>query len=149
MLFGEESISFTNDTGKTLDRLYLHLYPNRFMDDESIYAREKGIDNYDSIFPAGPDSGYTFIEELELDGVVHDYTVDDTIMRIDLKKSFPPGATIEIYIKFRVKIPDAILRFGHDRGNYYISWWYPRLAAYDEQGWHPYQARELESTYVV
>ncbi|MCD6142248.1 M1 family metallopeptidase [Candidatus Bipolaricaulota bacterium] len=140
MLLGEESISFTNDTGKTLNRLYLHLYPNRFMDDASIYAREKGIDNYDSIFPAGPDSGYTFIEELELDGVSHDYTVDDTIMRIDLKKSFPPGATIEIYIKFRVKIPDAILRFGHDRGNYYISWWYPRLAAYDEEGWHPYQA---------
>ena len=100
MLFGEESISFTNDTGKTLNRLYLHLYPNRFMDDKSIYAREKGIDNYDSIFRAGPDSGYTFIEELELDGVAHDYTVDDTIMRIDLEKPLPPGVSTEILSSF-------------------------------------------------
>lgn len=139
MLFGEENITFTNDTSKALDKLYLHLYPNRFMD-ESIYAREKGMDAYDSIFPAGPDRGYTFIEGLKLNGATHDYTIDDTIMRIDLKKPLLPGASLELYIKFHVKIPNAILRFGYDKGNYYISWWYPRLAAYDEHGWHPYQA---------
>jgi len=140
VLLGEESISFTNTSGKDLDKIYLHLYPNRFMDDQSIYAREKGIDGYDSIFPDGPDSGYTFIEELELNGAAHDYTIDDTIMRIDLEKPLSPGASLELYIRFRVKIPHAILRFGYDKGNYYISWWYPRLVAYDGQGWHPYQA---------
>jgi len=139
-LRGEETISFVNDTGDGLEVLYLHLYPNRFMDDRGIYAREMGSDGYDPIFPGGPDSGYTLIEELKLNGAVHGYKLDDTIMELDPEEPLPPGSSIELYIKFRVKIPHAIARFGHDRGNYYISWWYPRLAAYDGEGWHPYQA---------
>ncbi len=138
-LYGEEEISFTNNSDNALNAIYLHLYPNRFMDKESVYAREKGIDAYDWIFPNGPDNGYTFIEALKLNGANHDYTIDDTIMRIGLKKPLSPGATATLSVKFRVKIPDAIMRFGYDSGNYYISWWYPRLAAYDDQGWHPYQ----------
>jgi len=140
VLLGRESILLANTSGEVLDELYLHLYPNRFMDELSIYAREKGIDAYDRLFPAGPDTGYIFIEELTLNGEASSYTIDDTIMRVDLENPLLPGDSIQLQLKFQVKIPHAIARFGYDSGNYYFSWWYPRLAAYDEEGWHPYQA---------
>ena len=140
VLLGRESILLANTSGEVLDELYLHLYPNRFMDELSIYAREKGIDAYDRLFPAGPDTGYIFIEELTLNGEASSYTIDDTIMRVDLENPLLPGDSIQLRLKFQVKIPHAIARFGYDSGNYYFSWWYPRLAAYDEEGWHPYQA---------
>ncbi|KUK26262.1 MAG: hypothetical protein XD60_1588 [Acetothermia bacterium 64_32] len=98
------------------------------------------MDGYDLVFPNGPDSGYVAVEELRLNGAVHEYSIDDTILEVIPEGPLPSGVPIELHIKFRVKIPNAISRFGHDKGNYYISWWYPRLAAHDEEGWHPCQA---------
>ena len=135
-LYGEEKITFKNTAATPFDRLYLHLYPNRFTDERSVFAREMGVNNYDLWYPNYPDNGYTFVEKLTLNGQESDYFVDDTIMRIDLKEFLMPGQEVEIYLKFRVKIPNSLARFGHDKGNYYIQWWYPRMVVYDEKGWN-------------
>ncbi len=135
-LYGSERILFTSKADKPLTELYLHLWPNRFAED-SIQAREMGALSFDRLFPNGPDYGYLFIQELKLNGKEITYSIDDTILKIALETPISPEQTVEITIQFVVKIPNALERLGHDQGNYYISWWYPKLSVYDAKGWHP------------
>lgn len=135
-LYGNERILFTSKADKPLTELYLHLWPNRFSEG-SVQAREMGQLSFDVLFPNGPDYGYLFIQELKLDGKEIPYTIDDTILKINLETPIAPDQTAEIAVKFIVKIPHALERLGHDQGNYYISWWYPKLSVYDSKGWHP------------
>ncbi len=135
-LYGNERILFTSKADKPLTELYLHLWPNRFVE-ESVQAREMGANSFDMLFPNGPDYGYLFVQELQLDGKAAQYSIDDTILKIALETPIAPDQTVEITIKFIVKIPHALERLGHDQGNYYISWWYPKLSVYDQKGWHP------------
>jgi hypothetical protein len=135
-IFGTERILFTNRAEKPLTELYLHLWPNRFAEG-SVQAREMGADSFDRLFPNGPDYGYLFVQELTLDGKEPKYSIDDTILKIELETPIAPDQTVEIRVKFIVKIPNALERLGHDQGNYYISWWYPKLSVYDKKGWHP------------
>lgn len=135
-LYGNERILFTSKAEKPLTELYLHLWPNRFSE-ESIQAREMGKLSFDRLFPNGPDYGYLFIQELKLDGKEVKYFIDDTILKIEPETPIAPDQTVEITVKFILKIPNALERLGHDQGNYYISWWYPKLSVYDQKGWHP------------
>jgi len=135
-IFGTERILFTSKAEKPLTELYLHLWPNRFSEG-SVQAREMGPDSFDRLFPNGPDYGYLFVQELTLDGKEPKYSIDDTILKIELETPIAPDQTVEIRVKFIVKIPNALERLGHDQGNYYISWWYPKLSVYDKKGWHP------------
>lgn len=135
-LIGSERILFTSKADKPLTELYLHLWPNRFAPG-SVTAREMGQRAFDALFPYGPDYGYVFIRKLQINSKDTKYTIDDTILKIELESSIAPDQTIEIAIDFVVKIPRALGRLGHDSGNYYISWWYPKMSVYDQKGWHP------------
>jgi hypothetical protein len=135
-LYGTERILFTSKADKPLTELYLHLWPNRFAEG-SVQAREMGANSFDMLFPNGPDYGYLFVQDLKLDGKEVTYSIDDTILKIQPEAPIAPDQTAEIAIKFVVKIPNALERLGHDQGNYYISWWYPKLSVYDQRGWHP------------
>lgn len=135
-LYGTERILFTSKAEKPLRELYLHLWPNRFAEG-SVQSREMGAHSFDMLFPNGPDYGYLFVHELTLNGTETQYSIDDTILKIKLETPIAPDQTVEIRVKFTVKIPNALERLGHDQGNYYISWWYPKLSVYDERGWHP------------
>ncbi len=135
-LYGTERILFTSKAEKPLTELYLHLWPNRFAEG-SVQAREMGAHSFDRLFPNGPDYGYLFIQELKLDGKETHYSIDDTILKITLETPIAPDQTVEIAIRFIVKVPNALERLGHDQGNYYISWWYPKMSVYDRKGWHP------------
>lgn len=149
ILLGSEQISVVNSSDRSLKELYFHLHPNRFMDEGSIYAKEIGLSTFDRVFSQKGDSGYILIEEINVDGVPHEGTIDDTILLIDLQKPVSVGEEVKIDLVFRTKIPQDTPRFGHSRGNYYISWWYPWLAAYDAEGWHPYQSygKDPDETY--
>ena len=138
ILLGRERITFVNQTARPLEVLYLHLYPNRFMDAGGVYAKELGVRLFDRVISRRGDNGYLLIDELEIDGMPHEGMIDDTILRIDLEAPIPVGGDVEIFVLFRTKLPQGAPRSGYSRGNYYIAWWYPWLAAYDEQGWHPY-----------
>jgi hypothetical protein len=147
-IWGEETLRFKNESGAALKVLYLHLKPNRFQAG-SIQARSTGLAQFDAIFPHGAPDGYLFVQELKLDGrpyhVGTDAHIDDTILKMNLANPIPSGNSAELTVRFFVKIPHGLERFGHYRENYFVSWWYPELAVLDRRGWHldpfrePYQ----------
>ncbi len=65
------------------------------------------------------------------------YEVDGTIMRIRLPKPLAPGGTVDLNFDYRIRIPpDGAPRGGQDGEVYYISYWYPQMAVYDDvNGW--------------
>jgi hypothetical protein len=65
------------------------------------------------------------------------YEVDGTIMQIRLPKPIAPGGTADFDFAYRLRVPpDGAPRGGQDGEVYYISYWYPQMAVYDDvNGW--------------
>jgi hypothetical protein len=65
------------------------------------------------------------------------YEVDGTVMRIRLPKPLAPGSSTDLEFGYRIRIPpDGAPRGGQDGEVYYISYWYPQMAVYDDvNGW--------------
>ena len=65
------------------------------------------------------------------------YLVEGTIMRIRLPKPLPPGGSLPLEFAWNLRIPpDGAPRGGQDGETYYINYWYPQMAVYDDvNGW--------------
>lgn len=77
------------------------------------------------------------------------YTINQTMMRVDLTSPLAPGQRFAFKISWNYKIPDKLTRYGRggyehfadDNNNLYsIAQFYPRMAVYsDFQGWQTLQ----------
>ena len=73
------------------------------------------------------------------------YTINQTMMRIDLPQTLQPGAKVKFKVKWKYKISDRLTIGGRggyeyfaEDGNYLFTMaqWYPRMCVYsDYQGW--------------
>lgn len=147
-LSGESVIIYQNNSPDTLDRIYLHLYPNAFKSNSSTFAREARRSYYgESITPEN--SGYIDILEFRIasedstvapnDAAIVAYQVDDTILEAKLPQRLLPQQRMKLYIKFYEKVPGLIIRGGRRGNQYDFGQWYPKPAVYDQNGWHPDQ----------
>jgi hypothetical protein len=62
--------------------------------------------------------------------------LDSTSASLQLPQPLAPGDSADFYFDFTVKVPKFFSRLGHSGTHYEISQWYPKIAVYDEQGWH-------------
>jgi hypothetical protein len=65
------------------------------------------------------------------------YEVSGTILRITLPKALPPGSSARLDFAWKLRIPpDGAPRGGQDGEVFYINYWYPQMAVYDDiNGW--------------
>ena len=65
------------------------------------------------------------------------YEVNGTIMRIRLPKPLPPGGTADFAFDWKLRVPpDGAPRGGQDGEVYFMNYWYPQMAVYDDvNGW--------------
>ena len=65
------------------------------------------------------------------------YEVNGTIMRIHLPRPIPSGGSAGLEFAWRLRVPpDGAPRGGQDGEAYFISYWYPQMAVYDDlNGW--------------
>ncbi|MDZ7265696.1 MAG: M1 family metallopeptidase, partial [candidate division KSB1 bacterium] len=147
-LSGESIITYHNNSPDTLDRIYLHLYPNAFKSNASTFAKEARRNYYgESITPQN--SGYIDILEFRITSPdsnvspnaaeIVAYRVDDTILEATLPQPLPPQQSLQLYIKFYEKVPRLIVRGGRQGNQYDFGQWYPKPVVYDQNGWHPDQ----------
>ncbi len=147
-LSGYGNITYKNNSPDTLNRVYLHLYPNAFKDENSTMAQEAKALNYrQRITPYN--NGYIDILEFRItrkdtsdtaeNAPVSAYQIDDTILEAKLPEPLPPGEELQLYIKFYEKISSMVRRGGWRSNQYDLTQWYPKLVVYDQNGWHPDQ----------
>ncbi len=62
--------------------------------------------------------------------------LDETVARIDLPRPLAPGDSVTVRLRFAVQVPKPFNRFGRVGDAYSIAQWYPKVAVYDDLGWH-------------
>ncbi|WP_338874508.1 M1 family metallopeptidase [Spirosoma sp. SC4-14] len=152
---GSETITYHNNSGDALPYLWLQLDQNLFKPNSigniaktSSINAERGasmrqIDPASAV--AGKDYGHKITSVRDQTGKPLKYTINETMMRIDLPQAVAPGKSVTFSIDWNFKIIDAKNvggRSGYEffpkDGNYVyeIAQWFPRLCAYsDVTGW--------------
>ncbi|WP_395077244.1 M1 family metallopeptidase [Flavobacterium sp.] len=155
-LYGTETITYTNNAKESLEYLWLQLDQNMMAKtSKTPLVRDTKIDP--SLSAAG--FSRTFLEE-KFDGgfkieYVKDalgkpvsYTINETMMRINLEKPLAKGQKMILNIKWWYNVNDYMIdggRSGFEQfkdGNrlYVLAQFYPRMAVYnDVEGWQNMQ----------
>lgn len=153
---GEQILTYTNNSLDTLNRVFYHLYFNAFQPGSGMDERNKVLPDTDPRVGSRisnlkkKEIGYHKINSLKLDNKKADFVVNGTILEVNLPKSILPGQSVELKMDFESQVPLQIRRSGRDNKEgirYSMSQWYPKICAYDKDGWHPnpYIGREFYS----
>lgn len=151
---GKQEVMFINNSPDRLDRVYFHLYYNAFQPNSMMDQRSAHIADPDSrvgnrISRLRPNEvGYHNINLIKMDGVECEFEITETIMDVFIPFFIEPGDTVNFYLEYESQVPLLIRRTGRDSEEgiaYSMAQWYPKLAQYDDQGWHahPYVGREF------
>lgn len=163
---GTQKLVYTNNSPDVLNKVFYHLYPNAFQPDSEMDARLKSIadpdgrmvnnlgtkaePNYESrISKLDPDEiGYIKVTSLLQDGKPVTHETQGTILMVTLNTPIQPGEKTTFDMVFDAQVPLQIRRAGRNSKEgvaLSMAQWYPKLAEYDDEGWHadPYIAREF------
>ena len=156
-LYGTETITYTNNAKESLDYLWLQLDQNEKARNSNSPLVESN--KIDPVFSAQSfsrkyleedfDGGFKIEYVKDSQGKVMQYTVNQTMMRIELPEVLKFGEKISFSIKWWYNINNYTIdggRSGYEHfekdGNnlYVIAQFYPRMAVYnDVEGWQNMQ----------
>ena len=151
---GKSTIKYTNNSPDSLDKIYMHLYPNAFQVGSVKYREYIGnsgresrakyfknrLDGFTSKIDihefsvAMPKNGSSWIHKIP---ILEMFEIDDTILKAKFFKKIGPGETVRIDLDWTHHVGDMVERAGFFEGQYNMAQWYPKLVVYDDQGWHP------------
>ena len=145
---GIQSLQYTNNSPDTLDQVFYHLYFNAFQPGSMMDERSRSISDPDGrvkdrIFHLTKEEiGFHKISSLTQNGDSLNYKVSGTVMQVELAEPIAPGETVRFDMEFYSQVPLQIRRSGRDNKEgieYTMTQWYPKMAEYDKDGWHPNQ----------
>ncbi len=151
---GKQELKYTNNSSDTLTRVFYHLYFNAFQPGSMMDVRSRTIADPDRrvasrISKLKPEEmGFLHVKTLTMNGKAVQFKEVETILEVDLVEPILPNSSVTFQMEFEGQVPIQIRRSGRDSGEgvrYSMAQWYPKMANYDEQGWHanPYIGREF------
>jgi len=151
-LTGSETITYYNNSPDPLTYLWLQLDENehdirsdnqRF--DGSSMSGKMSMWSVNRILKEDKDLGVKIVKVTDAGGNALPYTINQTMMRVDLPKTLMPGEQVRLKIDWWYNISNRMSEGGRggyeyfpEDGNYLytMAQWYPRMAVYsDFQGW--------------
>ena len=156
-IFGEETVTYTNNSPDDLEYLWLQLDQNiRTKDSKALLKNgakvkesEDTADFVEKYITESFDGGFNIDYVKDGSGNALPYTVNFTMMRVDLPAPLKSGEKYSFNIKWNYNIPDHTInraRSGYEYfkedGNraYVIAQFFPRMAVYnDVEGWQNHQ----------
>ncbi len=158
LLTGAETVTYFNNSPDVLTYLWLQLDENEHstvnnggFPEESRMGRAVTPATIDKMMEQKSDNGLGHIISSLTDGLGAKlkYTINGTMMRIDLPAALKPGQKFTFKLNWSYKITDRMTVAGRggfeyfpEDGNYLFTMaqWYPRLCVYsDFQGWQNHQ----------
>ena len=160
---GTQRLDYWNNSPDTLRRVFFHLYFNAFRPGSMMDTRSRrqgtiqvgrGADwdgrVKDRIVNLKPEEyGEQTVKVLKMNGRVQQLKEHETILEVVLDNPILPKSKVVFDLQFEGQVPLQIRRSGRDNPSskvrYSMSQWYPKICAYDEDGWHPtpYVGREF------
>lgn len=155
---GRTALAYTNNSPDTLHEVFFHLYFNAFRPGSEMDVRSRTI--------ADPDQRVTdrisALKPHEMGELIVDRMAQGskqvrlehlgTVLRAVLSQPLLPGKSTVLDFNFHGQVPVQIRRSGRDNAEgvaYSMAQWYPKLAEYDQRGWHaiPYVGREFHGVW--
>jgi len=156
-IYGEETITYHNNAPDALEFLWLQLDQNvRAKDSKAPLRNGNGVNvaymtgSFAKEFmSSGFDGGFNIEFVKDANGKPLPYTINQTMMRVDLANPLKSGEKVSFSVKWWYNIPDHTVdraRSGYEYfekdGNraYVIAQFFPRMAVYsDVEGWQNHQ----------
>ncbi len=156
-IYGDETITYHNNSPEDLEFLWVQLDQNvRAKDSKSPLRDGNGVniaytaDNFAQTYINEPfDGGFNIEHVKDASGKPLSYTINQTMMRLNIPQPLKSGEKISFSIKWWYNVPDHTVNrarsgfeyFAKD-GNraYVIAQFFPRMAVYsDVEGWQNHQ----------
>lgn len=157
-LKGSETVTYFNNSPDVLTYLWLQLDENEHStvnnanyQDASYLSKALSLNAVEKLASQNTDNGYGFVitKLTDATGKALKYTVNKTMMRVDLPVALKPGQKFVFNLDWNYKISDRMTfggrggyEFFAEDGNHLFTMaqWYPRLCVYsDFQGWQNHQ----------
>ncbi|NBC57478.1 MAG: M1 family peptidase, partial [Bacteroidetes bacterium] len=155
-IYGEETITYTNNSPNALEYLWVQLDQNvRKKDSPSKERNGSGFSpvirpsSIVSEYMDEPFDGGFNIEEVSKGGNPLPYNINQTMMRVEMSENLEPGDSYTFYIKWNYKINNRLEDGGRsgyenfedeDNAMFIAAQFFPRMAVYnDVEGWQNYQ----------
>ncbi|MCF2495330.1 MULTISPECIES: M1 family metallopeptidase [Dyadobacter] len=157
-IIGSETITFFNNSPDDLKYIWLQLDQNLFKKDgigatsRTGSVSEKGMSTAQlaalnngrgSSLDPNVEYGYKIGSVKDKAGKVLPYTINGTMMRIDLPMTLKSGTSYVFGVDWTYNVTEYYGRSGYEffpkdgNANYFIAHWFPRLAPYDDiNGWN-------------
>ena len=150
---GKETITYHNQSPDMLSYLWLQLDQNQIAENSDTYTTQTS--SLDERVTAGQlarmdkdrvaDRGFNVVKVMDLKGNDLPYTINKTMMRVDLPKPVPAGETFQFKIEWWYNISDRMKEGGRSGYEYFpkdsnylytIAQFFPRMCVYDDiNGW--------------
>jgi hypothetical protein len=166
---GKQKIDYWNNSPDTLNRVFFHLHWNAFQPNSMMDARSRrqgtislrkdrqgnDIVDWDArvqdrILNLSEDEiGYNRVSAVKMNGRPQQMKLHETILEVILDKPILPKSKVTFDMDWTAQVPLQVRRSGRDNPNtqvrFTMTQWYPKLAEYDYEGWHPtpYVGREF------
>jgi hypothetical protein len=153
-LDGQETLTWTNYTGRPQDRLPFHLYLNAFQP-KSTFTREgyEGGNRDVQIGAKWEDKkfGEDVIKSFEVAGMgdltgklhfIHpddDNADDRTVVEVQLPRPVAPNERATFKITFHDQFPEVVARTGYKRDFLLAGQWFPKVGVWWKNAWNCHQ----------
>ena len=167
---GQQKMVYTNHSPDTLRKVFIHLYYNAFQPNSEMDIRLQTIADPDErmvktfkvaektikeskIKDLKPtEIGFLKLSNISQDGLPVVANVHETIAEITLATPLLPQQKTTFQLNFEGQVPVMIRRAGRNSAEgvaLSMAQWYPKMAEYDFEGWHPdpYIGREFHGVW--
>ena len=131
---GKEQLVYTNNSPDILNVVYFRLYWNLFIEGsygQKVSERAKNF-YHDTTGGIWLKKFIVVVDGLEQ---IPQYSIDNTLMEVQLPQPLRPGEQITFRCEYEEKVPEGGNRTGHQGRDYNIAQWYPQIATYDKYCW--------------
>ena len=155
---GDQSIVYTNNSNDTINKVYYHLFFNAFKPNSQMDIRSRTIRDPDRrvgsriVALDENDYGDISVSSLKQDGKDINFEINETVLLARLNKPLLPGKKTKLNMVYTAQIPLQIRRSGKlnkEGVDMTMTQWFPKLAEFDPEGWHPnpYIGREFHGVW--
>jgi hypothetical protein len=142
ILTADFELNYKNNSDGPLSILYLLLPANAYSSQRSAFAKQQ-LDKGDTrfYFAESKEMGNFSNLNIQVDGKRVEVDIDRNnpdVAKVKLLRPISAGESVKITTPFQYKIPSVFSRGGHAGQQYLMTQWYPRVAVYDKDGWHPH-----------
>jgi hypothetical protein len=140
LLIGDCNITYYNNSPDTLRFIYVHLYPNAYRTDKTAYAKQQVENgNTSHYFSAIKDRSNLKEYSFNVNGTsaLHsEFNGNGDIVIVDLPEPLLPKQQCIITTPFTTYVGKEFSRMGRIGNAYHCTQWFPKVAVYDNEGWH-------------